>query len=71
MAVTASDIRNAADLLDGQIIRTPFVAAPMLSRTLGCELMLKLENLQHTHPSRRAALSWRCRPSAPRSANAA
>ena len=48
MAVTASDIRNAADLLDGQIIRTPFVAAPMLSRTLGCELMLKLENLQHT-----------------------
>ena len=45
MAVTASDIRNAADLLEGQIIRTPFVAAPMLSRTLGCELMLKLENL--------------------------
>ena len=48
MAVTASDIRNAADLMVGQIIRTPFVTAPMLSRTLGCELMLKLENLQHT-----------------------
>ena len=48
MTVTASDIRNAAELLEGQTIRTPFVTAPMLSRTLGCELMLKLENLQHT-----------------------
>ena len=48
MAVTAADIRNAASTLDGHIIRTPFVAAPMLSRNLGCEVILKLENLQHT-----------------------
>ena len=48
MAVSADDIRNAAEILDGQIIRTPFVAAPMMSRHLGCEVMLKLENLQHT-----------------------
>ena len=29
-------------------MRTPFVDAPMLSRTLGCNLVLKLECLQHT-----------------------
>ena len=48
MAVTAQDIRNAAKQLEGHIIHTPFVDAPMLSRTLGCNVILKLENLQHT-----------------------
>jgi len=48
MAVTAANIRDAAQHLDGKVIRTPFVAAPMLSATLGCDVMLKLENLQHT-----------------------
>ena len=48
MTVTADDIRNAATLLEGRVLRTPFVDAPMLSRTLGCNLVLKLECLQHT-----------------------
>ena len=48
MTVTADDIRNAAMRLEGHILRTPFVDAPMLSRTLGCNLVLKLECLQHT-----------------------
>ena len=48
MTVTANDIRAAAVTLDGHIIRTPFIKSPMLSRILGCDLTLKLENLQHT-----------------------
>ncbi len=47
-AITAQDIRNAADRLAGQVIQTPFIPAPMLSQTLGAQLHLKLENLQHT-----------------------
>ena len=48
MAVTADQIRDTAVRLDGQIIRTPMLEAPMLSRNMGCELFLKLECLQHT-----------------------
>ena len=48
MTVSANDIREAAERLEGQVIRTPFVPAPMLSTALGCEVRLKLENLQHT-----------------------
>ena len=48
MAVTADQIRNTAIQLDGQIIRTPMLEAPMLSFNLGCDLFLKLECLQHT-----------------------
>ncbi len=48
MSVTANDIHAAAKMLDGNIIRTPFIDAPMLSAALGCNLVLKLECLQHT-----------------------
>ena len=48
MAVTADQIRDTAVRLGGQIIRTPILEAPMLSRNLGCDLFLKLECLQHT-----------------------
>ena len=48
MTVTADQIRDTAVRLDGQIIRTPMLEAPMLSRNLGCDLFLKLECLQHT-----------------------
>ena len=48
MAVTADQIRDTAVRLDRQIIRTPMLEAPMLSRNLGCDLFLKLECLQHT-----------------------
>ncbi len=48
MTVTADDIRKTATMLDGQIIRTPVLEAPMLSRQFGCDLFLKMECLQHT-----------------------
>ena len=48
MTVSATDIRNASERLEGNIIRTPFVQAPALSGLLGCDIRLKLENLQHT-----------------------
>jgi len=48
MPVTAQHIRDAANTLQGQVIRTPMLAAPMLSRAFGCELFVKLENQQHT-----------------------
>ncbi|MGA0912698.1 MAG: threonine ammonia-lyase [Candidatus Puniceispirillaceae bacterium] len=48
MAVSADQIRRTADLLNGRVIRTPMLEAPMLSRNLGCDLYLKLECLQHT-----------------------
>ena len=48
MSVSANDIRKAADLLDGHIIRTPMVKAPVLSRMFGCDLSLKLECQQYT-----------------------
>ena len=48
MTVSATDIRNASERLEGNIIRTPFVQAPAVSGLLGCDIRLKLENLQHT-----------------------
>ena len=48
MAVSADQIRQTADLLNGRVIRTPMLEAPMLSRNLDCDLYLKLECLQHT-----------------------
>lgn len=48
MTVTISDIEAAAQTIAGDVIRTPTVASPALSREAGCELMLKLENLQLT-----------------------
>ncbi len=48
MTITADQIRETATQLDGQIIRTPMIEAPMLSRNLGCDLFLKMECLQHT-----------------------
>lgn len=46
--VTFGDIEKAASALAGHIINTPTVPAPMLSATFGCDLWLKLENLQYT-----------------------
>ena len=48
MSVTANDIRAAATTLQGQVIRTPMLAAPLLSRQFGCDLYLKLECQQYT-----------------------
>lgn len=48
LPVTLSMVEDAARLLDGAVLRTPLIEAPILSATLGCTLSLKLENLQHT-----------------------
>ena len=49
MTVTIDDVRTAAKLLDGQVVRTPAVRAGRLAETLGAaELVLKLENQQYT-----------------------
>jgi threonine dehydratase len=45
---TLADIRAAADLIAGQVMRTPFLAAPRLSRMTGADVKVKYENLQVT-----------------------
>ncbi len=48
MTVTAQDIRRAAELLDGRIVRTPTLHSRTLSDIAGCRIWLKFENLQYT-----------------------
>ena len=43
-----NDIINAADKIQGILYRTPLVPAPWLSKKIGGEVFLKLENLQYT-----------------------
>ena len=45
---TLEDIRDAARIIDGVLIRTPFLPAPRLSRLTGAEVYVKYENLQVT-----------------------
>ncbi len=47
-AVTAADVEAAARAIDGAVLRTPTIRAPALSEMAGCEVWLKLENLQDT-----------------------
>jgi threonine dehydratase len=46
--VTADDVRRAAKLLDGSVVRTPCDRSFTLSRELGTEIWHKFENLQFT-----------------------
>jgi threonine dehydratase len=48
MSLGLAEIRQAAELLRGQIVRTPLVQAERLSQMTGCALHLKLESLQAT-----------------------
>lgn len=48
MTLSIADIEAAASVIAGDVIRTPTVAAPGLSREAGCEIYLKLESLQLT-----------------------
>ena len=45
---TAAAARRAHERLEGYVVRTPVKAYEPLSRALDAEVMLKLENLQHT-----------------------
>jgi len=46
--ITLADIQGAAQLLKGQVVRTPFLAAPRLSALTGAECFVKFENMQVT-----------------------
>jgi len=45
---TLDDIRAAARLIDGVVLKTPFLPAPRLSELTGAEVFVKYENLQAT-----------------------
>lgn len=47
--VTLAEIQAAANALEGQVVRTPFIAAPKLSARTGAEIFVKYENLQFTN----------------------
>src|ERR1700760_4395317 len=46
--ITLGDIRNAAEAIAGQVMRTPMRQSRTLSDIAGCEVWLKFENLQFT-----------------------
>jgi threonine dehydratase len=48
MTVTIDDIRKAAALIDGRVVRTPTCPSPSLSELTGTDIVVKLENLQAT-----------------------
>ena len=48
MTVTLDDIRDAESQLSGVIVETPTVHSRTLSAIAGCDIVLKLENLQYT-----------------------
>lgn len=46
--ITLADVREAAARIQGAVLRTPTVPAPVIGRAAGCEVWLKLDNLQAT-----------------------
>ncbi len=48
MGVSIDDIRAAAGLLEGRVVRTPSLRSGVLSDLCGADIVLKLENLQIT-----------------------
>ncbi len=48
IAVTVADIRAAREILQGNVLRTPMIAAPRLSDGTGANIFIKYENLQAT-----------------------
>jgi threonine dehydratase len=49
LSIKLSDIEAARRLIDGQVSRTPMLAAPKLSALTGAEVFVKYENLQVTN----------------------
>ena len=48
MIPTLADIRDAAGMIEGVVLRTPFLPAPRLSALTGADVFVKYENLQAT-----------------------
>ena len=46
--IPLKNIKNAAEIIKGKVIRTPLIHSPTLSRMFGGKVYLKLENLQKT-----------------------
>ena len=49
MPVTFKDIERAAEALDGQVVQSPTLPAPKLSKLTGAEVYVKYENFQVTN----------------------
>lgn len=47
-AISLADVRRAAALISGQVLRTPLVPAPRLSELTGATIFVKHENMQAT-----------------------
>jgi threonine dehydratase len=47
-AISIEDVNRAADVIRGQVLRTPLVAAPRLSQMTGATVCVKHENMQPT-----------------------
>ena len=47
-AIDIDDIRRAAEIIRGQVLRTPLVPAPRLSQLTGADVFVKHENMQPT-----------------------
>jgi threonine dehydratase len=48
MNISFEDIKSAAKLIEGRVLRTPFIPSMKFSEITGADVWLKLENLQHT-----------------------
>ena len=48
LAITADDVRDAARLIEGHVLRTPCTPSKVLSKLTGAEIWLKFENFQFT-----------------------
>lgn len=48
LAISVDDVRDAARVIDGQILRTPCAPSKVLSKLTGAEVWLKFENFQFT-----------------------
>ena len=46
--IPLENIKKAAEIIKGRVIRTPLIHSPTLSRMFGGKVYLKLENLQKT-----------------------
>jgi threonine dehydratase len=51
-AITIDDVKRAAQIVQGQVLRTPLVPAPRLSQLTGACVFVKHENMQPPAPSR-------------------
>ncbi len=47
-AITIEDVKRAAKIVQGQVLRTPLVPAPRLSQLTGASVFVKHENMQPT-----------------------